>query len=84
MVIGSTNSRSTWDRSRRGEVRCLACRNVGDRLLTVLTILFVLLLFVIAWLHAAGIVLSQDVGLAVAFVVIVTVLFAYGFRLPSS
>jgi hypothetical protein len=50
----------------------------GDRLLTVLTILFALLLFVIAPLHAAGIVLSQDVGLAVAFVVIVTVLFAYG------
>jgi len=50
----------------------------GDRLLTVLTILFALLLFVIASLHAAGIVLSQDAGLAVAFVVIVTVLFAYG------
>lgn len=35
-------------------------------------------LFVIAPLHAAGIVISQDVGLAVALVVIVTVLFAYG------
>ena len=51
---------------------------LGDPLLTVLTILFALLLFVIAPLHAAGIVISQDVGLAVAFVVIVTVLFAYG------
>ena len=39
---------------------------LGDPLLTVLTILFALLLFVIAPLHAAGIVLSQDVGLAVA------------------
>lgn len=51
---------------------------LGDPLLTVLTILFALLLFVIAPLHAAGIVRSQDVGLALAFVVIVTVLFAYG------
>jgi hypothetical protein len=51
---------------------------LGDPLLTVLTILLALLLFVIAPLHAAGIVLSQDVGLAVALVVIVTVLFAYG------
>ena len=51
---------------------------LGDPLLTVLTILLALLLFIIAPLHAAGIVLSQDVGLAVAFVVIVTVLFAYG------
>ena len=51
---------------------------LGDPLLTVLTILLALLLFVIAPLHAAGIVISQDVGLAVALVVIVTVLFAYG------
>ena len=51
---------------------------MGDPLLTVLTILLALLLFVIAPLHAAGIVISQDVGLAVALVVIVTVLFAYG------
>ena len=41
---------------------------LGDPLLTVLTILLALLLFVIAPLHAAGIVLSQDVGLAVALV----------------
>ena len=51
---------------------------LGDPLLTVLTILLALLLFVIAPLHAAGIVLSQDVGLAMALVVIITVLFAYG------
>ena len=51
---------------------------LGDPLLTVLTILLALLLFVIAPLHAAGIVVSQDVGLAVALVVIVTVLLAYG------
>ena len=53
-------------------------KRLGDPLLTLLTILLALLLFVIAPLHAAGIVLSQDVGLAVALVVIVTVLFAYG------
>lgn len=51
---------------------------LGDPLLTVLTILLALLLFVIAPLHAAGIAQSQDVGFAVALVVIVTVLFAYG------
>ena len=51
---------------------------LSDPLLTVLTILLALLLFVIAPLHAAGIVASQDSGLAVALVVIVTVLFAYG------
>ncbi len=50
---------------------------LGDPLLTVLTILLALLLFVIAPLHAAGIVISQDVGLAFALVIIVTVLFAY-------
>jgi hypothetical protein len=51
---------------------------LGDPLLTVLTILLALLLFVIAPLHAAGIFKSPDVGLAVALVIIVTVLFAYG------
>ena len=53
-------------------------QRLGDPLLTVLTILFALLLFVIAPLHAAGIVISQDVGLAVALVIIISVLFAYG------
>ena len=52
---------------------------LGDPLLTVLTILFALMLFVIAPLHAAGIVPSADLGLAVGMVVIGTVLFAYGF-----
>ena len=52
---------------------------LGDPLLTVLTILFALLLFVIAPLHAAGIFPSQDVGLAVGVLVIATVIFAYGF-----
>ena len=41
-----------------------------DPLLTVLTILLALLLFVIAPLHAAGIIESQDVGLVVGLVVI--------------
>jgi hypothetical protein len=50
----------------------------GDRLLTVLTILFALLAVVIASLHAAGIVLSQDVGWRWHSWFIVTVLFAYG------
>jgi hypothetical protein len=50
----------------------------GDPLLTVLTILFALMLFVIAPLHAAGIFPSADAGLAVGLVVIGTVVFAYG------
>jgi len=54
-------------------------RRWGDPLLTVLTILLALLLFVVAPLHAAGIFVSEDVGLAVAVVVIGTVVFAYGF-----
>jgi hypothetical protein len=57
---------------------------LGDPLLTVLTILLALLLFVIAPLHAAGIVSSQDVGLALALVVIVTVLSPTESRLPLS
>jgi hypothetical protein len=52
---------------------------LGDPLLTVLTILLALMLFVIAPLHAAGVFASEDVGLAVAMVVIGTVIFAYGF-----
>ena len=52
---------------------------LGDPLLTVLTILFALLLFVIAPHDAAGILPSQDVGLAVGVLVIATVIFAYGF-----
>ena len=52
---------------------------LGDPLLTVLTILLALMLFVIAPLHAAGIFPSADVGLAVGMVVIGTVVFAYGF-----
>lgn len=51
---------------------------LGDPLLTVLTILLAVMLFVIAPLHAAGIFASEDVGLAVGLVVIATVLFAYG------
>ena len=52
---------------------------LGDPLLTVLTILFALMLFVIAPLHAAGIFPSEDVGLAVGVLVIATVVFAYRF-----
>jgi cell division protein FtsW (lipid II flippase) len=44
----------------------------------VLTILLSLLMFVIAPLHAAGITESQDLGLAVALIVIGTVLFQSG------
>jgi hypothetical protein len=51
---------------------------LGDPLLTVLTTLFALMLFVIAPLHAAGVFASEDVGLAVGVVVIGTVVFAYG------
>ena len=54
---------------------------LGDPLLTVLTILFALMLFVIAPLHAAGIFASEDVGLAMGVMVIGTVVFAYGFSL---
>jgi hypothetical protein len=52
---------------------------LGDPLLTVLTTLLALMLFVIAPLHAAGVFASEDVGLAVGLVVIGTVVFAYGF-----
>jgi hypothetical protein len=65
-------ARDTKIRFRRLQER------LGDPLLTVLTILLALLLFVIAPLHAAGTIVSQDVGLAVALVIIVAVLFAYG------
>ena len=52
---------------------------LGDPLLTVLTILFALMLFVIAPLHAAGIFASEDVGLAVGGDWLsATVVFAYG------
>jgi len=49
-----------------------------DPLLTVLTILLALLMFVVAPLHAAGIIESQDVGLAVGLVVIAAVVFQSG------
>ena len=49
-----------------------------DPLLTVLTILLALLMFVIAPLHAEGIMRSQEIGLAVAPIVIVAVLFQSG------
>jgi hypothetical protein len=49
-----------------------------DPLLTVLTILLAFMLFVIAPLHAAGIIASEDVGLGFAFVVIGAVLFQSG------
>jgi hypothetical protein len=49
-----------------------------DPLLTVLTILLALLMFVIAPLHAAGIIESQDVGLVVGLVVIAAVVFESG------
>jgi hypothetical protein len=52
---------------------------LGDPLLTFLTALFALMLFVIAPLHAAGVFESEDVGLGVSVVVIGTVVFAYGF-----
>lgn len=51
---------------------------LGDPLLTVLTVLLVLMLFVVAPLHASGIFVSEDVGLVVGFVIICTVVFAYG------
>jgi hypothetical protein len=49
-----------------------------DPLLTVLTILLALLTFVIAPLHAEGIIRSQEIGLAVVLIVIVAVLFQSG------
>lgn len=49
-----------------------------DPLLTALTILLALLMFVVAPLHAAGIIESQDVGLAVGLVVIAAVVFQSG------
>jgi hypothetical protein len=49
-----------------------------DPLLTVLTILLALLMFVVAPLHAAGIIESQDVGLVVGLVVIAAVVFQSG------
>lgn len=52
--------------------------SLGDPLLTVLTILFAVMLFVIAPLRASGIFASEDVGLGVGLIVICTVVFAYG------
>ena len=49
-----------------------------DPLLTVLTIPLALLMFVIAPLHAARIIESQDVGLVVGLVVIAAVVFQSG------
>jgi hypothetical protein len=49
-----------------------------DPLLTVLTVLLAFMLFVIAPLHAAGIIASEDVGLGFALVVIGAVLFQSG------
>lgn len=49
-----------------------------DPLLTVLTLLLGFLLFVVAPLHAAGIIRSEDVGLGVALIVIATVWFQNG------
>jgi len=58
VVIGSTNSSSTSRSLTTQNCAFLVLQErFGDRLLTVLTILFALLLFVIAPLHAAGIVL---------------------------
>ena len=49
-----------------------------DPLLTVLTLLLGFLLFVVAPMHAAGIIRSEDVGLGVGLVVIATVWFQNG------
>jgi hypothetical protein len=49
-----------------------------DPLLTVLTLLLGFLLFVVAPMHAAGIIRSEDVGLLVGLVVISTVWFQNG------
>jgi hypothetical protein len=68
----------TLTEQRKTRFRHLQDR-LGDPLLTALTILLALMLFVIAPLHAAGVFASEDVGLAVAMVVIGTVVFAYGF-----
>ena len=68
----------TLTEQRKTRFRHLQDR-LGDPLLTVLAILLALMLFVIAPLHAAGVFASEDVGLAVAMVVIGTVVFAYGF-----
>ena len=80
MVIGSTNSSSTSRSLTTQNCAFLVLQErFGDRLLTVLTILFALLLFVIAPLHAAGNCPKPGCGAGGGlFVVIVTVLFAYG------
>ncbi|MGZ5916815.1 MAG: ion channel [Methyloceanibacter sp.] len=67
----------TPDRARRELFRRLQER-LRDPLLTGLTILIALLMFVIAPLHAGGAIESQDVGLAVGLVVIGAVAFETG------
>lgn len=52
--------------------------SLGDPLLTFLTVLFAVMLFVIAPLRASGIIASEDIGLGVGLIVICTVVFAYG------
>lgn len=64
-------------RERKERFRLLR-EQMRDPLLTVLTILLAILMFVIAPLHAEGIIASQDVGLGVAVVVIGAVMFQCG------
>ena len=70
-------SERTPPMARRARFRHLQER-LGDPLLTFLTVLFAVMLFVIAPLRASGIFASEDVGLGVGLVVICTVVFAYG------
>jgi hypothetical protein len=69
---GRTPGRARRERFRRLQER------LRDPLLTGLTILIALLMFVIAPLHAGGAIESQDVGLAVGLVVIGAVAFETG------
>lgn len=66
---------------KRNESYAEMRERLRDPLLTVLTLMLGFLLFVVAPLHAGGILRSEDVGLGIALVVIITVWFQNGMSL---
>ena len=72
------NRKPALARPKRNESYAEMRERLRDPLLTVLTLLLGFLLFVVAPMHAAGIIRSEDVGLGVALVVIATVWFQNG------
>jgi hypothetical protein len=78
-AIGPLAMQIRWSAPVYAARGCVQAVNVYGQisypLLTVLTILLALLMFVVAPLHAAGIIESQDIGLVVGLGVIAAVVF---------